>query len=113
MPAASVSIHSMRRRRTIRAASGMPSRGGAWQETLIGALGTLGHKTQSARQALARSVTAGWLRTERHGRRSRVHLTDESAEMLRTGSDRIYGFGEPWEWDGRWLLVAVRVPEER
>jgi phenylacetic acid degradation operon negative regulatory protein len=91
----------------------LPGPAGVWQETLIGALGTLGHKTQAARQALARSVTAGWLRTERHGRRSRVYLTGESVEMLRAGTDRIYRFGEPWEWDGRWLLVAVRVPEER
>ena len=33
--------------------------------------------------------------------------------MLRTGAERIYGFGEPRDWDGRWLLVALRVPEER
>src|SRR3954469_15018011 len=91
----------------------LPASGGAWQETLIGALGTLGHKTHAARQALARSVSAGWLRTERHGRRSRVHLSAETAEMLRSGAARIYSFGEPWEWDGRWLLVVLRVPEER
>jgi phenylacetic acid degradation operon negative regulatory protein len=91
----------------------LPASGGAWQETLIGALGTLGYKTHAARQALARSVSAGWLRTERHGRRSRVHLSPETAEMLRAGAARIYSFGEPWEWDGRWLLVVLRVPEER
>src|SRR3954451_25059183 len=86
---------------------------GVWQETLISALGTLGYRTQAARQALARSVTAGWLRTERHGRRSSVRLTGETAAMLSAGAERIYGFGAPWEWDGRWLLVVVRVPEER
>jgi len=86
---------------------------GVWQETLINALSTLEYKTQAARQALARSVTAGWLRTERHGRRSRVHLTEETAAMLSTGAERIYSFGEPWEWGGRWLLVVLRVPEER
>jgi phenylacetic acid degradation operon negative regulatory protein len=84
-----------------------------WQETLIQALGALGYKTQAARQALARSVTGGWLVTERHGRRSRVELTDQTAAMLRSGAERIYHFGEPWEWDGQWLLVMVRVPEER
>jgi phenylacetic acid degradation operon negative regulatory protein len=84
-----------------------------WQETLIGALNTRGYKPQAARQALARSVSGGWLRTERHGRRSRVHLTDEGRGMLSSGADRIYGFGEPGPWDGRWLLVVVRVPEER
>src|SRR5919107_432452 len=91
----------------------LPASGGAWQESLIGALGTLGYKTHAARQALARSVSAGWLQTERHGRRSRVHLTPQTAEMLRAGAARIYSFGEPWAWDGRWLLVVLRVPEER
>ena len=58
-------------------------------------------------------MAAGWLSTERHGRRSRVHLTPETAAMLRAGTERIYSFGEPWTWDGRWLLVVLRVPEER
>jgi phenylacetic acid degradation operon negative regulatory protein len=91
----------------------LPEAGGVWQETLISALGTLGYKTQAGRQALARSVSAGWLRTERHGRRARVHLTGETREMLTSGAARIYGFGEPRGWDGRWLLVVVRVPEQR
>lgn len=91
----------------------LPLGGGVWQETLANALAAVGYKTHAARQALARSVTGGWLRTERHGRRSRVYLTDETADMLRTGARRIYGFGEPWPWDGQWLLVALRVPEER
>jgi phenylacetic acid degradation operon negative regulatory protein len=91
----------------------LPASGGAWQETLIAALEKLDHKTPAARRALARSVAAGWLRTERHGRRSRVHLTPSTAEMLRSGAERIYGFGKPWAWDGHWLLVVMRVPEER
>src|SRR5436190_11029949 len=91
----------------------LPMAGGVWQETLISALSALGYKTQAARQALARSVGAGWLRTERHGRRARVHLTDDTRAMLSSGAERIYGFGEPRPWDGRWLLIVVRVPEER
>jgi phenylacetic acid degradation operon negative regulatory protein len=91
----------------------LPLQAPVWQETLIEALGALGHKTHAARQALARSVAAGWLQTERHGRRARVSLTDESTQMLETGAQRIYSFGQPWAWDGRWLLVVLRVPEER
>jgi phenylacetic acid degradation operon negative regulatory protein len=91
----------------------LPSPHGVWQETLISALGAMDYKTQAARQALARSVTARWLSTERHGRRSRVRLTPETAEMLRTGADRIYRFGDAPEWDGRWLVVVLRVPEQR
>ena len=91
----------------------LPAEDGVWQETLISALTSLDYKTQAARQALARSVSGGWLRTERHGRRARVYLTDETREMLSSGAERIYGFGEPHAWDGRWLLVVVRVPEQR
>jgi phenylacetic acid degradation operon negative regulatory protein len=91
----------------------LPLDGGVWQETLVAALGSLEYRPQTARQALARSVAGGWLRTERRGRRSRVSLTPDTARMLTTGAERIYSFGEPWEWDGRWLLVVLRVPEER
>jgi len=91
----------------------LPMEDGVWQETLIGALTSLEYKTQAARQALARSVSGGWLRTERHGRRARVYLTDDALDMLSSGAERIYSFGEPRPWDGRWLLVLVRVPEER
>ena len=91
----------------------LPRPDGVWQETLVTALGVLGYKPHAARQAIARSVAGGWLRAQRHGRRSRMHLTGESAEMLRTGAERIYSFGEPREWNGEWLLVVLRVPEER
>ncbi len=88
------------------------SEDGVWQEALIAALSALDYKIQAARQALARSVNAGWLSTERLGRRSWVRLTPESEQMLRTGAVRIYRFGQPWEWDGQWLLVTLRVPEQ-
>jgi phenylacetic acid degradation operon negative regulatory protein len=91
----------------------LPLRAPVWQETVIEALGALEYKLHAARQALARSVAGGWLQTERRGRRSRISLTEETTQMLETGARRIYSFGEPWEWDGRWLLVVLRVPEER
>jgi phenylacetic acid degradation operon negative regulatory protein len=87
--------------------------GGVWHETLIAALGAVEIKPHAARQALARSIAAGWLRSERNGRRSRAYLTGTTDEMLRTGARRIYGFGQPWDWEGRWLLVTLRVPEHR
>jgi phenylacetic acid degradation operon negative regulatory protein len=90
----------------------LPRDESVWQETLVAALGVLGYSAHAARQAVARSVTAGWLQAARHGRRSRVSLTPDTARMLRTGAERIYSFGAPWEWDGRWLLVVLRVPEE-
>lgn len=84
-----------------------------WQETLVGALVSVGHSSQAARQALARSVRGGWLETSRVGRRARVSLSPRAAALLETGASRIYSFGEPRVWDGRWLVLVLRVPEER
>jgi phenylacetic acid degradation operon negative regulatory protein len=89
------------------------SRAGAWQETLVAALTTLGYKEQAARQAISRSIGEGWLAAERHGRRARMSPAPETASMLSEGAERIYAFGRPWTWDGRWLLVVLRVPEQR
>ena len=90
----------------------LPRPDGVWQETLVAALVTVGYSQQAARQALARSTRDGWLMTERRGRRARMSLTAGTAELLATGAERIYSFGAPWQWDGRWLVVVLRVPEE-
>jgi phenylacetic acid degradation operon negative regulatory protein len=91
----------------------LPRGEAVWQETLVGALVSVGHTQQAARQALARSVRGGWLSTSRHGRRARVTLSARGVELLASGASRIYSFAEPWSWDGRWLVVVLRVPEAR
>jgi phenylacetic acid degradation operon negative regulatory protein len=91
----------------------LPRDRAVWHETLVGALDAMGYTAQAARQAVARSVRDSWLVSERRGRRARVTLTPPTAELLRSGAERIYRFGEPWEWDGQWLIVVLRVPEDR
>jgi phenylacetic acid degradation operon negative regulatory protein len=89
----------------------LPRPAGVWQETLVEAMASLGYSRQAARQALSRSTREGWLAAERRGRRARMTLTPRTAELLRTGAERIYSFGAPWQWEGRWLIVVLRVPE--
>src|SRR6478609_8855615 len=91
----------------------LPRPDGVWQETLVAALSSLGYSQQAARQALSRSTREGWLESRRRGRRTRMTLTESTAGLLRSGAARIYSFGDPWEWDGRWLVLILRVPEER
>jgi phenylacetic acid degradation operon negative regulatory protein len=91
----------------------LPRPDGVWQEALIGSLRLLGFTPSAARQAVVRSTREGWLEGERIGRRSRMRLTDGSAELLRDGAQRIYEFGRPVDWDGRWMLIVLRVPEQR
>ena len=91
----------------------LPRADGVWQETLVSALTTLDYSHQGARQALARSIRDGWLRVERHGRRARTSLDDSTRSLLQTGAERIYSFGVAQAWDGRWLIVLLRVPEDK
>src|SRR5437764_2778648 len=98
---------------TILGEFGLPREDAVWQETLVGALVSLGYSPQAARQALARSVRGGWLSSSRVGRRARISLTARAEELLAAGASRIYSFGSPSRWDGRWLVLILRVPEER
>ncbi|HEU5471639.1 MAG TPA: PaaX family transcriptional regulator C-terminal domain-containing protein [Actinophytocola sp.] len=84
----------------------------AWTATLVDALGMFDVEEKSARQALARIAAEGWLRSDRVGRRVRWTLTGPGRRLLIEGAERIYAFGSgERNWDGRWLIVLVSVPE--
>lgn len=84
----------------------------AWTSAFIEALALVDVEEKSARQALARTAAAGWIGSVRHGRRAAWALTAAGRRLLGEGAARIYGFhGVAREWDGRWLLVLVSVPE--
>ena len=87
--------------------------GGVWQETLVLSLERLGYTNHAARQAVARATRRGILAAQRRGRRACMSLTDVGQDLLRDGGRRLLAFGEPWKWDGCWLLVNLRVPESR
>lgn len=90
----------------------LPRGAPVWTATLVEALGALGVREKSARQALLRSTGDGWLVGERHGRRVQLQLTPATAGLLEEGARRIYSFGAGREdWDGRWLVVVASVPE--
>jgi phenylacetic acid degradation operon negative regulatory protein len=91
----------------------MPRGGVVWQESLIAALVALGHTEQTGRQAVARSARDDWLSGERVGRRTRMTVTAGTTRMLEEGRERIFGFGPEHDWDGRWLVVVLRIPEDR
>jgi phenylacetic acid degradation operon negative regulatory protein len=85
-----------------------------WTGTLVAALGAVGVREKAARQALARSVSGGWLAGQRVGRRVRYDLTPSTRALLVEGAQRIYSFGDGRaDWDGRWLVLVTSVPEEQ
>lgn len=84
----------------------------AWTSTVIEVLGRLGVAEKASRQALMRTAAAGWLASERVGRRTRWQLTGSAHRLLTEGAERIYSFIGPMTgWDGRWLLISARIPE--
>ena len=91
-----------------------PRHGEVWTGTLVEAFGALGIEEKSARQALSRVAGEGLMSSTRHGRRVRWQLTGAGDQLLREGTERIYGFmRQPHPWDGRWLVLTVRVPESQ
>jgi phenylacetic acid degradation operon negative regulatory protein len=85
-----------------------------WTSTAVRCLALLDVEQRNARQALARLAEAGTLRSHKHGRRARWHLTDAGRRLLVEGTKRIYELGaDDDHWDGRWLVVLCSVPEEQ
>jgi len=92
----------------------LPRDAPAWTGALVAALAEVGVEEKAARQALSRTAAEGLLVAERDGRRVRWRLTPAGDRLLQNGTERIYGFGRPIEaWDGRWLVLAVSVPESQ
>ena len=92
----------------------LPSGGPVWTQTLVSTLALFGIEHKSARQALARIGAEGWLASERVSRQVRWSLTPPGQRLLSQGAQRIYSFGrDEVEWDGRWLMLLVSVPESQ
>ncbi len=89
----------------------LPSAEGAWTSAVLAVFERLGVAEKATRQALMRTSNAGWLAAEKAGRRTRWLLTPAAKELLTEGARRIYSFGPADSWDGRWVLVQVRIPE--
>ena len=83
-----------------------------WKETYVRALVDLGAGTAAARQSLARAVDAGWFEPERVGRRVRLHVRPEHRAGLAAASARVAEFATRFDWNGEWLIVMLKVPEE-
>jgi phenylacetic acid degradation operon negative regulatory protein len=92
----------------------LPRGGSVWTQALVSALALFGIEDKSARQALARTAAEGWLAPQRVGRQVRWSLTSPGQRLLSHGAQRIYSFGRnDVQWDGRWLLLLVSVPESQ
>ncbi len=90
----------------------LPSKNPVWTSALLHVLAGLEVEEKSARQAIARTASDGWISSERDGRRARWVLAPPGRKLLSEGAQRIYSVGErQTSWNGRWLVVMASVPE--
>lgn len=83
-----------------------PHGGRVWLSDLIELVAPLGVNERLLRTSVFRLVAQGWLRSERHGRRSLYRLSPQGEALTREASARIYE-GAATDWDGDWTLVIV------
>lgn len=87
---------------------------GAWTQSLVRALALFGIDEAATRQALSRSAAAGLLDREQTGRRVRWRMSEATRMVRKGGAKRLYEFRSGRrDWDGRWLLLSVIVPDDR
>jgi phenylacetic acid degradation operon negative regulatory protein len=89
-----------------------PARQPTPTSAFIDVMARLGVAEMACRQALVRAAADGWLIPSRDGRYTLWRLSSAFEQFLDLGSQKIFGFTatQP-DWDQRWLVVLVRVPE--
>jgi phenylacetic acid degradation operon negative regulatory protein len=83
----------------------------AWTSSLLYVLSGMGIEAQTARQAIARAASAGWIEPERRGRAVMWSLTAAGRRIFEEGSPRVHSMSNPFSsWDGSWLILLVTIP---
>ena len=89
-----------------------PSGEPVWSSTLLRALAELDVEPMAARKAIQRTAEQGVIEPIRKGREAQWTLSAEAHHLFEAGFDRVFGWAQrDRAWDGRWLMVSVRVPE--
>ncbi|MCQ4080784.1 PaaX family transcriptional regulator [Streptomyces sp. RB6PN25] len=92
----------------------MPNGDSVWTSSLLYVLTRLGIEEQTARQAIARGASAGWITGHRSGREVQWKLTEAGRHLIEAGAKRVYSMSEPaGRWDGNWLILLVTIPQSQ
>lgn len=85
-----------------------------WTSSLITGLATLGVTENGARTAIHRANQKGIIQVRKRGREAQCSIGDFGKRIFLEGARSVYGFhAESPDWDGRWLVVLVTVPESQ
>lgn len=73
----------------------------------------LGVGESAARSVLQRMTAKKFILRHKEGRKTFYSLTDRAQRILREGQQKMFAGWQPQDWDGRWTLVRVQVPESK
>ncbi|MGD9923850.1 MAG: PaaX family transcriptional regulator C-terminal domain-containing protein, partial [Pseudorhodoplanes sp.] len=91
----------------------LPSKQPVWTASLVEAMTLVGQTEKSARQAILRASSGGWLAKSRHGKSVMWTLTPQVIELMSEGAKRVYPMHQVTApWDGRWVVLHVSFPDE-
>lgn len=83
-----------------------------WTSTLLRVLTGLGIEEQTARQAISRAATGGWIIPERHGRAVSWSLAPKLVRIFDAGTPRVCSLSDPFSsWDRSWLALLTTIPQ--
>ncbi len=81
---------------------------------VIAALGALGISENAARKAIHRLTQDGIAAATREGREAWLSIAPGGEALFEEGNAQVFGFdGARADWDGRWLVLAVTVPDSQ
>lgn len=85
-----------------------------WTSSLLNGLAVLGISENGARKAIYRANQRNIIDLQKHGRETQCSIGTFGKQAFLDGSERVYGFrADSPDWDGRWLVVMVTVPESQ
>ncbi|HKY23304.1 MAG TPA: PaaX family transcriptional regulator C-terminal domain-containing protein [Vicinamibacterales bacterium] len=85
-----------------------------WTSALLSGLAELGVSENAARKAIYRANQKNIIQLEKFGRQVRCSIGEYGIQVFLEGSRTVYSFrADSPDWDGRWLVVMVTVPESQ
>jgi phenylacetic acid degradation operon negative regulatory protein len=73
----------------------------------------LGVGETAARSVLQRMTAKGFVARHKEGRKTFYSLTERGEQILGEGGRKMFAGWQPEDWDGRWTMVRMQVPESR
>lgn len=85
-----------------------------WSSVLLEAMAELGFEEAASRRSLQRLSSQGLIDNHRRGRQVQWRITPAGHEFFVAGENRVLKWTpRVTSWDGRWLFVAVTVPDDQ